>query len=213
MKKYLIILVGVFLFPMIVNAAITENTQVIAGEYASDSTIATRCYEDESANGDLNAATSGLFLECVAIKCEDSKNVHYIKHPFKDEVTCANGNKDPYKDITDSGITPKSGGAGLLLSTGASCLESAPKDSSTGAYAFATRIYKYDCSKTSDNKEYKATATNTGTDTNPGSSAGDTSKTNPDTGIEDYYSVLIPTILIVSIGLYVLNKKNIFKKI
>ena len=83
-----------------------------------------------------------------------------------------------------------------------------------------TRIYKFDCDylagSTDDNK--KPYSTTTTTTTNSGNKDGDTTKDtgttdNKETGVEDYFIALGTIGIAVTALLYVVDKKNVFKKI
>ncbi len=227
MKKIILSLISLVLLPIGVNAAVDSNTKTIGSAIADNANIKTLCQSAEDENSGYTNSKSGYYLECIAIKCENSKNVHYINNSFSSKVTCENGNTDPKKTIISSGADNNAGQT-LSLAKDASCAPDSNKlDSVTGAYAYATRVYSYDCAYKADGSAYTSGNTSGGDNTSgdnnttPGNKDdGETTTTtktdnsnNPKTGVEDYYKILIPSIIVVSGVLYLVNKKNIFKKI
>lgn len=236
MRKIILSLIGLIIIPISVNAAVNGDTKVIGSAIADNANIKKLCQEAEAENSGYTNASAGYYIECITIKCENSKNVHYIDNGFSSKVTCANGNTNPRRNIVNSGADSSSGQT-LSLAKNESCAPDETKlDSSTGAYAFATRLYSYDCAYNADGSAYNTGEDNTsggntsGDNTSGGNtSGGNTSggnkddnpstttrakdNNNPKTGIQDYYNILIPSIIVVSGTLYLVNKKNIFKKI
>lgn len=218
-KKLFISLFSLILLPLTVNAAVDGNTKTIGSAIADNANIKTLCQNAESENSGYTSATSGYYVECITIKCENSKNVHYVENGFSNKVTCANGNKNPKNTIVSSGADTTGTNQTLSLAKDASCeADSTKLDSVTGAYAFATRLYSYDCAYNADGSAFTSnttkdeTTTETKTTEKTTASSKDGSN-NPKTGVEDYYKILIPSIIVVSGALYLVNKKNIFKKI
>jgi hypothetical protein len=226
MRKIILSLIGLIIIPISVNAAVNGDTKVIGSAIADNANIKKLCQEAETENSGYTNSQNGYYLECIAIKCVDGKNVHNIENGFLSTVTCANGNKNPKRNIVNSGADVSSGQT-LSLANNESCAPDDTKlDSSTGAYAFATRLYSYDCAYNADGSAFNSEKGNTtgdntsGSNTSGGNKDDNTTTTtatkdnsNPKTGIQDYYNILIPSIIIVSGALYLVNKKNIFKKI
>lgn len=238
MKK-LIIFISLLLLPNIAFAVVTENTEVIGSPVIDKNDIGTLCRNAEKDNENYKNATSGYYLECVAVKCNNNTNEHFIDKAFSSNVTCANGNKNPYYAIVDSGL--KGGIEGESLEKGASCTVDtnvANAIDTYGMYAYGTRIYNYDCNFINDDNKTPYNTNvgdNTGNDNNQsnnnnninppvndnnqtnnsGSSTGNNNNNltdSPETGIEDYYTILIPSIIVISVVLYFVNKKSMFKK-
>ncbi len=222
MKKKILLLISL-LMPVSVFAAVDGNTNSVGSAIADNAEIKNVCQNAEKENDGYTNATNGYYLECIAVKCENGKNVHYIDNSFDNKVVCANGNKNPLKEISSSGADKLATSQVVTLAKDASCAPDTNKlDSATGAYAFATRIYSYNCAYnpdgtafvSSDNKDNTNTDNNTTTavDNKKDDTTKDDNK-NPQTGVEDYYKVLIPAIIVISGVLYLVNKKNVFKKI
>lgn len=219
MRKIVLSLISLILLPLTVNAAVDGNTKTIGSAIADNANIKSLCQNAENENSGYTNATAGYYLECITIKCENSKNVHYIDNGFASKVKCENGNTNPKSTVVSSGADA-SAGQTLSLAKDASCApDSAKLDSATGAYAFATRLYSYDCAYTADGSAYASGSKDDNNTTNPTtttpttSSNGNGNSNNPKTGVEDYYKILIPSIIVVSGALYLVNKKNNFKKI
>lgn len=219
MRKIILSLIGLIIIPISVNAAVNGDTKVIGSAIADNANIKKLCQEAEAENSGYTNASAGYYIECITIKCENSKNVHYIDNGFASKVKCENGNTNPKSTVVSSGADA-SAGQTLSLAKDASCTpDSAKLDSATGAYAFATRLYSYDCAYTADGSAYASGSkddnktTNPTTTTTTTSSNGNGNSNNPKTGVEDYYKILIPSIFVVSGALYLVNKKNNFKKI
>lgn len=219
MKKKILLLVGL-LMPVSVFAAVDGNTNSVGSAIADNAEIKTICQNAEKENAGYTSATNGYYLECIAVKCENGKNVHYIDNSFDNKVVCANGNKNPLKEITSSGADKLASSQTVTLAKDASCAPDTNKlDASTGAYAFATRIYSYNCAYNTDGTAFVSndnkddTNTTTTTTTIAASNTTKDDNKNPQTGVEDYYKILIPAIIVISGALYLVNKKNVFKKI
>lgn len=232
MKKY-ILLFGL-LIPSIVLAEINGDTQVIGAAVVDNSNIRSQCKAAEDGNSGLTNATSGYYLECVSVKCENNKNTHYVDTSLNSKVVCANGNQNPYRRILRSGVGDVSGVMNDSLAKDAACANVTAD--TYGFYAYGTRIYEYNCAKTMNNEDYVESQTpvtppnddnqndnnnddnNGNNNSNNNNNENDNNQNNdindsPDTGIEDYYTVLIPSVLIISLILYFVNKKDLFKKI
>lgn len=219
MRKIILSLIGLIIIPISVNAAVNGDTKVIGSAIADNANIKKLCQEAEAENSGYTNASAGYYIECITIKCENSKNVHYIDNGFASKVKCENGNTNPKSTVVSSGADA-SAGQTLSLAKDASCTpDSAKLDSATGAYAFATRLYSYDCAYKADGSAYTSgskddnNTTTPTTTTTTTSSNGNGNSNNPKTGVEDYYKILIPSIFVVSGALYLVNKKNNFKKI
>lgn len=204
MKKFISILILLVLaLPVVVNALVDDDTQV--GLY---NTLA-ECNErlalnDATAN---SQATGGYYLTCLEVTCVADEVVHNDLAPFSENVTCANGNENPFLNIRQSGITLKSG-----LELDSPCSYDAESEYFF-ENTFATVRYQFNCVQDSSGGIYNSTSNNTGDNNNTSTSNNTDEVTSPETGINTYYIALASLAIILSIGLYIINKKNLFKKI
>lgn len=232
MRKLFIVLL--VLLPIIVFAEVDENTLTTNWEVASESNAFDLCMNEENKNnaGELSSATTGYYLYCVKINCNNSVNVHQIDHPLRSVLHCANGNPNPKTIISSSGAS------GEELKNGAACITS-------GIYAYATEKVYYNCSLTAAGEAYtpatsaptttnvptttvlttttkapeETTTTSKSSTTSTVINETTTAKTptttvkSPDTGVEDYFLTLGGVVALLIVGLYIIDKKNIFKKI
>ena len=192
-----ILFISLLTLPLFVFASIDENTQTSKWEVEAISNAKDLCMAEENKNvpSELSNGTSGYYLYCIEISCLNNLNVHTIEKPLKDVLKCANGNILPKTLISSSGLTD------LELKVGASC-------SNNGIYAYAIEKVYYDCSKNIDDTPYVPT-----TLTSTTLIEDVTMVKSPETGVEDYFLVLGITTTILMVGLYIIDKKNIFKKI
>ncbi|MDD2505075.1 MAG: hypothetical protein PHF21_02245 [Bacilli bacterium] len=156
-------------------------------------------------------ATNGYYLSCIRVSCGGNNAIaHYDLEPLNTNVTCVNGNQNPFIDPWKTAF-PSTGG----LTLGETC-SSDENDEQYVATQYATKVDQYNCLQKADGTLYQGTSTNN-TDQNsnnvPNQNTDQNSTENPQTGINTYYIILSSTILILSIGLYIINKKNFFKKI
>lgn len=226
MKKRLIIsLFLLLIFPLVVLADETEFSVSIwdVEDYENAKTV---CLEaaDNANNSITNTdGKNKTYAQCVEISCENSKIVHKTIDSFSDMVSCENGNTNPYALVSKTGATDDE------LKEGATC-------SGTDPIAYATEAVVYNCSKTTSSSSSEpvdyvvpedptepAKPSNDPTepsnndtpeaDNNNSSSNKDDEATITDTGVSDYYIALGCIAAVLCIGLYALNKKNVFKKI
>ncbi|MDD4408073.1 MAG: hypothetical protein PHX19_03385 [Bacilli bacterium] len=201
MKKYICILILLLSFPVVVNATVDENTNVALYPNRTECETALE-QNDDVAN---SQASNGYYLAGLEITCENSIVAHNPIAPFASNVICANGNLDPFLNITQSGITLRAG-----IEAGDSCSTN-DQDLNYLADTWATVLYQYNCVQDSDGGTYTSNTTTT-TTTASTNTTGDEVK-SPATGIDTYYIALGLVAGILSIGLYIVNKKNLFKKI
>lgn len=205
MKKMFIL--GLLLvMPLAVNAEVSSSTQAIG----ASADAKTQVEESLKLNGSIKNATNGFYIEGLEITCTNGKRVYTImNNAIANTLTCANGNTNPYYNNIADGTSGKS------IENGSACTTDANEQT-----LYATRIYKYDCDylagSTEDNK--KPFSTTTTTTTKSGSKDGDTTKDtsttdNKETGVEDYFIALGTIGIAVTALLYVVDKKNVFKKI
>lgn len=205
MKKMFIL--GLLLvMPLAVNAEVSSSTQAIG----ASADAKTQVEESLKLNGSIKNATNGFYIEGLEITCTNGKRVYTImNNAIANTLTCANGNTNPYYDIKADGTSGKS------IENGSACTTDGNEQT-----LYATRIYKYDCDylagSTEDNK--KPFSTTTTTTTKSGNKDGDTTKDtgttdNKETGVEDYFIALGTIGIAVTALLYVVDKKNVFKKI
>lgn len=206
MKKMFIL--GLLLvMPLAVKAEVSSNTQAIGA--AADAKA--QVEESLKLNGSIKNATNGFYIEGLEITCTNGKRVYTVTNSaIESTLTCANGNTNPYYNNVADGTKGKS------IENGSAC--TADENEST---LYATRIYKFDCDylagSTDDNKKPFSTTTTT-TTTKSGNKDGDTTKDtgttdNKATGVEDYFIALGTIGIAVTALLYVVDKKNVFKKI
>lgn len=205
MKKMFIL--GLLLvMPLAVNAEVSSSTQAIG----ASADAKTQVEESLKLNGSIKNATNGFYIEGLEITCTNGKRVYTITNsPIGSTLTCANGNTNPYYNNIADGTSGKS------IENGSACTTDGNEQT-----LYATRIYKYDCDylagSTEDNK--KPFSTTTTTTTKSGNKDGDTTKDtsttdNKETGVEDYFIALGTIGIAVTAILYVVDKKNVFKKI
>lgn len=205
MKK-MFILGLLLIIPLAVRAEVSSSTQAIGA--AADAKP--QVEESLKLNESIKNATNGFYIEGLEITCTNGKRVYTIMNSaIGSTLTCANGNTNPYYNNVVDGTKGKS------IENGSAC--TANENEST---LYATRIYKFDCDylagSTDDNKKpYSTTPTPT---TNSGNKDGDTTKDtgttdNKETGVEDYFIALGTIGIAVTALLYVVDKKNVFKKI
>ena len=205
MKKMFIL--GLLLvMPLAVNAEVSSSTQAIG----ASADAKTQVEESLKLNGSIKNATNGFYIEGLEITCTNDKRVYtIINNAIASTLTCANGNTNPYYNNIADGTSGKS------IENGSACNTDGNEQT-----LYATRIYKYDCDylagSTEDNK--KPFSTTTTTTTKSGNKDGDTTKDtgttdNKETGVEDYFIALGTIGIAVTALLYVVDKKNVFKKI
>lgn len=200
MKKLLISLL--LIMPIGVFAKVDQNTTTTIWNLKDEQDAETKCKEAVNQNGgtSISNATAGYYLECIKVSCTNSKNVHTKLNTYS--VSCANGNTKPNAIIDAGAITSE-------MKAGSSCTDSGP-------YVYFTQKIFYNCAKNTSGDDYKTTTTTTKPADKDGDGSSDTTKddgTNPDTGVEDYYLLLGTTAAVLIGGLFILNKKNVFKKI
>lgn len=200
MKK-MFILGLLLIIPLAVRAEVSSSTQAIGA--AADAKP--QVEESLKLNESIKNATNGFYIEGLEITCTNGKRVYTIMNSaIGSTLTCANGNTNPYYNNVADGTKGKS------IENGSAC--TADENESK---LYATRIYKFDCDylagSTDDNKK-PYTTTNSGN--KDGNTTKDTGTTdNKETGVEDYFIALGTIGIAVTALLYVVDKKNVFKKI
>lgn len=205
MKKIICLLFLLILsFPVVVNAAVDDDTPVAL--YTTRAECETMLDQnDDTANAQ---ASSGYYLTCLEVTCETNSVDHNDITPFASNVTCANGNPNPFLTITQSAITLREG-----LDPGDSCSTN-DQDLNYLADTWATILYQYNCVQDSDGGTYTSPNNTTNTTANTGTTdANGNEVKSPATGINTYYLALASIVIILSGTLYIVNKKNLFKKI
>lgn len=201
MKK-MFILGLLLIIPLAVRAEVSSSTQAIGA--AADAKP--QVEESLKLNESIKNATNGFYIEGLEITCTNGKRVYTIMNSaIGSTLTCANGNTNPYYNNVADGTKGKS------IENGSAC--TADENESK---LYATRIYKFDCDylagSTDDNKKPYSTTTNSGN--KDGNTTKDTGTTdNKETGVEDYFIALGTIGIAVTALLYVVDKKNVFKKI
>lgn len=88
----------------------------------------------------------------------------------------------------------------------------------TGTYVYFTQKTFYNCSQNTGGSDYTTTTTKSSGNDNNNNNSNNTNTPNnneksPNTGVEDYYLALSISAAVLIGGLFILNKKNVFKKI
>lgn len=181
--KKMFILGLLLIIPLAVRAEVSSSTQAIGA--AADAKP--QVEESLKLNESIKNATNGFYIEGLEITCTNGKRVYTIMNSaIGSTLTCANGNTNPYYNNVADGTKGKS------IENGSAC--TADENESK---LYATRIYKFDCDYLADGNTTKDTGT---TD-------------NKETGVEDYFIALGTIGIAVTALLYVVDKKNVFKKI
>lgn len=197
MKKLKYLLIALLLIiPTTVLAEVKHDTPVKLYD------TKTECEAQLELNDANTNATNGYYLSCIEVTCLSSKVVHADLAPLNSNVTCANGNQNPYRELIDSAIAT---GHGLEL--GATC-STDDQDEDYLKTQYATRIDQFNCLLNRNGSTYTSGTVDSDPDEDK-----TTDETNPQTGINTYYMVLGSTVIFLSTGLYIINKKNLFKKI
>ena len=198
MKKLLISLL--LIMPIGVFAKVDQNTTTTIWNVKDEADAKNKCIEAANQNGgtSLSNATAGYYLECIEVSCTNSKNVHKKLNTYA--VSCANGNTTP-NAIIDAGAPASA------IKEGTTCTD-------TGAYVYFTQKTFYNCSQKVGGTEYTpSTPTNPGNKDEASSETPSNKEESPNTGVEDYYLALTASAVVLIGGLFILNKKNVFKKI
>lgn len=204
MKK-LLFGISLLLMPFVVNAEVTGNTVTRVEEVPENATVEQanaikKLIEDDlKENGSIYNVANGYYLEGISVSCKDGKQeLTYINEKLSNHLTCENGNKNPYIDIVND--ANYSFGVGLACDVG-----------ERENYVYATKLLQYNCLKNSDNSEYVKPSNKDDEATTSSKPTGTTE--NKDTGVEDYFITLGVIGVSVTVVLYILDKKNSFKKI
>lgn len=207
MKK-LLFGISLLLMPFMVNAAVDENQPVRGAAVADDdkgATIKTDVENDLAKNESIKNVVKGYYIEGFSVDCKDGKNeLKYMNDRLSTNLVCANGNKTPYIETIANGTSS--------FANGSTCTTDETN------YAYATRVIMYDCLLKDDKSEYvkpsEPTTASSNKDDDTTTSSKPTGTTeNKDTGVEDYFITLGVIGVSVTAILYVLDKKNAFKKI
>ena len=198
MKKMFILGV-LLLMPLTVSAKVTSDTETIGAAAGEARKQEVKNSIDLNDYDEMKKATNGFYIEGLEISCVNgSRKLNFINTKISNTLVCANNNKNAYYEIIGNGANS--------LKDGDSC----NPDEGT---LYATRIYKYDCNylagSTDDNKKPFSTTTKATTTINKDTGTTD----NKDTGVEDYFIVLGTIGILVTAVLFVIDKKNVFKKI
>lgn len=203
MKKILLFLI--ISFPIMVYADVNQSTATKPWTNLADAdailAAKTECYAEEDKNNstELASASTGWYLYCAEVSCTNNANVIKIANPLSSKIKCTNGNTDPYANVVSGSIS--SPNPSSELKSGAACAED-------GVYAYATELVEYNCSEKSDKTAYTAP----GSEQTPKEETKD-AVTSPNTGVKDYYIALGSIVVLLSLVLYIINRKNLFKKI
>lgn len=204
MKK-MILSLTLLIMPFMVNAAVDATTPTRGGEVASDTNIKADVESDLAKNESIKNAVKGYYIEGFSIDCKDGKNVlKYMNDRLSTNLVCENGNKNPYIETIADGTTS--------FANGSTCTTDGTN------YAYATRVIKYDCTMIDKDTEYVKPSEPTTASSNKDDDSTTTTKQtgtteNKDTGVEDYFITLGVIGVSVTAVLYILDKKNAFKKI
>ena len=206
MKK-LLFGISLLLVPFMVNAAVDENQPVRGAAVADDdkgATIKTDVENDLAKNESIKNVVKGYYIEGFSVDCKDGKNeLKYMNDRLSTNLVCENGNKTPYINVIADGTSS--------FANGSTC-----SAGETADYAYATKVLAYDCTLIDKDTDYvkptEPTTTTTNKDDSTTSKQTGTTE-NKDTGVEDYFITLGVIGVSVTVVLYILDKKNSFKKI
>ncbi|MDD4187633.1 MAG: LPXTG cell wall anchor domain-containing protein [Bacilli bacterium] len=188
--KYLLFAL-LLIIPTVVNAEVRSDTP--AGLYDTQAECDTQLALNESNTN----ASNGYYLSCIKISCLTSVAHHEDIKPLNSNVTCANGNTNPYRELIKSGI-----GEEQSFVEGTTCSTNNQEENYLKT-VYATRIDQFNCLLNRNGNTF-----------DPNSNSNKTEdENNPQTGINTYYIVLSGVVIFLSAGLYVVNKKNFIKKI
>jgi cobalamin biosynthesis Mg chelatase CobN len=238
MKKVLILFVSLLvLIPINVFATVDGTTKGL--QFPASTDAKANCMAEEAKNTtDFSAADSGNYLYCIAITCTNSVNVFTADNPLSSKVTCKNGNTKPYITVASSGAGAVT--SGPSYAEGSSCTDTSgvpyeyvtENDFFECAFTYGgtdnkQRVAYLGSSNNTTNNTSSNTSSNSGSSSGSSTSGSSTSSTgsstsstsskdstsSPNTGVENYFVILVSAIVALSILLYILNKKNVFKKI
>ena len=192
MKKLLMLLI--ILIPVGVEAQIgPESPQ--AGEVASRAECLS--YVAQNASETIRNAEAGFYLTCIEITCQNGTINHNDLRPILENVSCRNNNRN-FRHFSDRG-----GAQGENLAEGATC-------GADFEETFVTEVFQFTCLYNANGEPYAA---DSGTENNTNPDHGGEANNNPETALNTYYAVLAISIIVLAIGLYYVNKQNLFKKI
>lgn len=139
MKKniILLILINLFIFPLVVNAA-NANSEVYVGNNKN------LCTNSKYQDSNIFTSKSAYFGKCMEAVC---KSNHYIVTELKkDTVQCTNGNKQPYREVKKNG-----------------CYDLQRSPCNENEIKYCSMLFYYDCSKNNDGSDFTTTTTTTTT--------------------------------------------------
>lgn len=207
MKKLLVYL-AVLGMPLVVSASVAKDTPALGDAVKDRENIKELVEADLNKNESIKNASAGYYIEGLKISCTNSKNeILYMNDKLSSNLTCANGNTKPYFKVIASGTT--------AFENASACLDD-------GVYAYATRVSEYNCnylmaSDGTQGEEYKKEESTTAPSTKDDVESTTTKQTgtteNANTGVEDYFLVLGIVGSALTALLYIVDKKNSFKKI
>jgi len=198
MRKIFWLITLLLIFPLVVIAAEGVGPTTPTREFETKA----ECESETIAKnlpGHVQNATAGWLLTCSVVSCKNS-SVSYenVKEPNA-IVSCANGNTNMWTDLSLNPI-------GAEYPIGSSC------NAEFEGPIFTGLRYQFDCTKLANGSPYTPSDQTPTTPAPPnGNNNGGTTQ-NPQTNISTYYAVLSVAIVVLSLALYVVNKKNVFKK-
>lgn len=203
MKKFIyLILLSILILPITVNAAVDVNTTI--GLFETDAECRAELAKNDK-NQNSNA-TTGYYLSCIAVSCGVNERItHQDIEPLRSNVTCTNGNTDPYVKSWKTAV-PTTG----ELAIGATCSLD-EEDENFVMAQFATKVDQYNCLQKANGDNFQGSTVNNPSGNN--NNNNNNVEANPKTSINTYYTILGSTVILLSVVLYVVNKKNLFKKI
>ncbi len=211
MKKLIhLIAISILLSPLTVNAKVDSSTEGETFNTKAECETRLLSENDKEAN---KSASNGYYLTCVETTCVSSYEFYKDLAPIMSNITCENNNTDPYV-VAKSGFMKWDKINWSLNWTYTSTVpcDTDPEEGAPFTDQYHATVINYNCTKKKDNTEYQVVNNDITTTNNNNNTSNENTK-NPETGINTYYLVLSGTVLILSIGLYVINKKNLFKKI
>ena len=199
MKKLLCLFITLMLIiPTVVFAEKVDlQTPVIVYDEQDESVC--RAQINNNNTSLLQNGTDGFYLTCVKVTCTSGVQKHTYLQKIDDVLRCTNQNTNPNLEILATAVDGP-------LAANATC-------ATNGEVVYGTVKFHYQCGLVGDTGGAFQPPANQNNQNNQDNQTNNNGTTNPQTGINTYYMVLGATVALLSGGLYIVNKKNLFKKI
>jgi len=200
MKRLICLIITLLLiFPITVSA-------LDLGPFSSEATCRAETI-DKNLPTDTQNATAGFVLTCAVVTCNSGAISYANTRQPASLVSCANGNTNLYTEINSNPIAAEN-------PSGGTCTTDTFNPPSGGPIFVGIR-YRYDCTRVANGAAFTSGGGEGGGagNNNPTASEGNAGTTaNPQTNITTYYAVLSVAVVVLSLSLYIVNKKNVFKR-